>query len=122
MKKILAVIFAAICFLGVQNASAIVAQTSDFYVNDAANLLSEDTERFIMEHSVVLAEQTKAQIVVVTVPNLEGMSLEEYATTLFRQYGIGDAELNNGVLMLLALEERQSRIDTPVVRRKRFLR
>ena len=111
MKKILAVIFAAICFLGVQNASAIVAQTSDFYVNDAANVLSEDTERFIMEHSVALAEQTKAQIVVVTVPNLEGMSLEEYATTLFRQYGIGDAELNKGVLMLLALEERQSRIE-----------
>ena len=58
-----------------------------------------------------LEKQTGAQIVVVTVQNLEGQSLEEYATELFRNYGIGDKEKNNGVLLLCAYEERQFRIE-----------
>ena len=91
--------------------SALVPQTERFYVNDAADILSEETEDYIFEHSVALAKATTAQIVVVTVPNLEGRPLEEYATALFREYGIGDKEKNNGLLMLLALEERQSRIE-----------
>ena len=44
-------------------------------------------------------------------PNLEGMSLEDYATKLFRNFGIGDKEKNNGLLLLLALEERQFRVE-----------
>ena len=90
---------------------ALVEPTKDFYVNDYADVLSEETEKYIQEHSVALANATTAQIVVVTVKNLEGESLEEYATALFRKFGIGDKEKNNGLLLLLALEERQSRIE-----------
>ena len=39
------------------------------------------------------------------------MSLEDYSTQLFRNFGIGNSKLNNGVLMLIALDERQSRIE-----------
>lgn len=73
-------------------ASAIVKQTERFYVNDAANILSSETEEYIFKNSAKLDEATKAQIVVVTVPNLEGMTPEEYGTKLFREYGIGDKE------------------------------
>ena len=52
--------------------NALVEPTSDFYVNDYANILSPETEKFIMDNSVKLQEKTKAQIVVVTVKNLEG--------------------------------------------------
>ena len=90
---------------------AIVLQTRDFYVNDSANLLSDETEDYIINMNKTLEEQTGAQIVVVTVQNLEGQSLEEYATELFRDYGIGDKEKNNGVLLLCAYEERQFRIE-----------
>ena len=90
---------------------AIVSQTRDFYVNDSANLLSDETEDYIINMNKTLEEQTGAQIVVVTVKNLEGQSLEEYATELFREYGIGDKEKNNGVLLLCAYEERQFRIE-----------
>lgn len=90
---------------------AIVSQTRDFYVNDSANLLSDETEAYIIDMNKTLEEQTGAQIVVVTVQNLEGQSLEEYATELFRDYGIGDKEKNNGVLLLCAYEERQFRIE-----------
>lgn len=90
---------------------AMVNPTSDFYVNDYARLLSTDTRNYIVNMNQKLYAQTGAQIVVVTVPNLEGDSLEEYATALFRKFGIGDKTKNNGVLLLLALEERQFRVE-----------
>jgi len=90
---------------------AIVKPTTNFYVNDYANLLSSETENYIMSINQTSNSKTKAQVVVVTVENLEGNSLEEYATELFRSFGIGDKTLNNGVLMLITLEERKSRIE-----------
>lgn len=90
---------------------AIVSKTQDFYVNDYAGLLSKETKDYIININKSLCDKTGAQIVVVTVKNLEGNSLEEYATELFRKFGIGDKTKNNGVLLLLAHEERQFRIE-----------
>ena len=87
-KKIKYILILAIfSIVLVTNSSyAIVSQTRDFYVNDSANLLSDETEDYIINMNKTLEEQTGAQIVVVTVKNLEGQSLEEYATELFREY------------------------------------
>lgn len=90
---------------------AMVTPTNDFYVNDYANLLNEETKEYIISTNKSLCSQTGAQIVVVTVPSLDGDSLEDYATTLFRNFGIGDKNKNNGVLLLLALEERKFRVE-----------
>lgn len=90
---------------------AIVPKTTEFYVNDSANLLFNDTEKYIINMNKALEDKTGAQIVVVTVKNLEGKSIEDYATELFRDYGIGNKEKNNGVLLLCAYEERQFRIE-----------
>ncbi len=91
--------------------TAIEPPTERFYINDFANILNDETEQYIFEHSAQLYEATTAQIVVVTVPNLEGKSLEEYSLELARNYGIGDKEKSNGLLLLLALEERQFRVE-----------
>ena len=93
------------------NCLAMEKPTERFYVNDFADILSDETEQFIFDESVKLEDATSAQIVVVTVPNLEGKSLEEYSLELARSYGIGDKEKNNGLLLLLALEERQFRVE-----------
>ncbi|HAS73149.1 MAG TPA: hypothetical protein DCS67_03295 [Clostridiales bacterium UBA8960] len=58
-----------------------------------------------------LAEKTGAQIVVVTVESLNGQDIESYARGLFNQWGIGDAQKNNGLLLLIAYGDRQSRIE-----------
>lgn len=89
----------------------VVKPTNNFYVNDYANLLDEETEKYIIESNIKLNELTGAQIVIVTVESLEGDSLEEYANKLFREFGIGDKDKNNGLLLLLALEERQFRVE-----------
>ena len=67
---------------------AIVPKTTEFFVNDSANLLSNDTEKYIINMNKALEDKTGVQIVVVTVKNLEGKSIEDYATELFRDYGI----------------------------------
>lgn len=85
--------------------------TKNFYVNDFAGLLSEESKSYIMSINKDLHDQTKAQVVVVTIESLDGADLEEYATDLFRQYGIGDKEEDNGVLILLSHEDRKVRIE-----------
>ena len=109
--KIILIFLILIIFILKIYSVAMVSPTSDFYVNDYAGILDESTKNHIMNANIELNQETGAQIVVVTVKNLEGNSLEDYATTLFRKFGIGDKNKNNGVLLLLALEERQFRIE-----------
>ena len=66
--------------------------TNWFYVNDFADVLSDETEQSIISTSASLADASGAQIVIVTVPSLEGESIEDYALDLFRDWGIGDAK------------------------------
>lgn len=110
IKIILVITLCLICISTVYS-EAVVSPTNNFYINDYANLISDDTEQYIIKMNRELEAKTGAQIVVVTVPSLEGQSLEEYANTLFRQFGIGDKQKNNGLLLLLALDERKFRVE-----------
>lgn len=87
------------------------APTSDFYVGDFAGVLSGETKRYIMEKSPALAQQTGAQIAVVTVASLDGKDPADYALGLAREWGIGDEEQDNGVLILLSPDEGEIRIE-----------
>lgn len=91
--------------------AAVVSPDETFYVYDGGQVLSQETEQYILKTGQELERKTGAQIVVVTIPSLEGQALEEYATELFRQWGIGDKEKNNGVLLLCAVEDRQFRVE-----------
>ena len=84
---------------------------TNIYVQDYAGVLSGETKSRIQSVSSALAQRTKAQIVVVTVKSLEGAVLEDYALTVLRRWGIGDAQLNNGVLLLVSTGDRQSRVE-----------
>ena len=84
---------------------AVVDAPSAGYVGDYANVLTDETEQYIIEQSAKLDQATGAQIVVVTVDFLDGMTAEEYAYTIFNEWGIGDAEKDNGLLLLLAIGE-----------------
>lgn len=111
-KKWLAFLAAICCFGSLLcPVSAVVSPNDTFYVYDGAQVLSEDTEQYILRTNQELESKTGAQIVVVTIPSLEGASLEEYATDLFRQWGIGDSKKSNGLLLLCAVEDRQFRVE-----------
>ena len=85
--------------------------TRDIYAQDYANVLSKETESRINRLSSELQSRTGAQIAVVTIPSLEGEAIEDYSLALFRKWGIGDRKKNNGVLILLAVAEKKSRIE-----------
>lgn len=112
-KKIVIALFSIIllCSLFISKCFAIVPQSTEFFVNDSANILNSDTEKYIIDTNKELEAKCGAQIVVVTVNNLEGRSIEEYSTELFRTYGIGNKEKNNGVLLIVSVEDRRMRIE-----------
>ncbi|MDL2281182.1 TPM domain-containing protein [Selenomonadales bacterium OttesenSCG-928-I06] len=81
------------------------------YVQDYANVLSADTKSTINTIGSELDKKTKAQIVVVTIDSLNNNPLEDYSLAVLRGWGIGDSKLNNGVLLLVAVQDRKSRIE-----------
>ena len=85
--------------------AAVVQPDDDFYVLDQADVLTEELETSIIRQNQTLYQQTGAQICVVTVDFLDGQSIEDYAYTLFNEWGIGSKERNNGVLILLVIGE-----------------
>ncbi len=85
--------------------------TDEFYVNDFAEVLSAEEESSILSTARSLAAQTKAQVVVLTVKSLDGKAAAEYALEVARDWGIGDDEEDNGVLILLATEDREIRVE-----------
>lgn len=87
------------------------APTQGIYVQDHAGVLDAETKSKINSLGSKLAAKTKAQIVVLTVKSLEEAPVETYALEVLRQWGIGDKQLNNGVLLLVAVNDRQSRIE-----------
>lgn len=110
MKKTFSFILALCLFLSLgASAFAVVDQSESFYVADYSNVLSNDTEQMIINYNGSLEQQCQgAQIVVVTVDYLDGMYSDEYAYQLFNDWGVGSADYNNGMLLLLAIQENKA--------------
>lgn len=83
----------------------------DIYLADFEGMVTEKDRQQILEIGRTLDHQFGAQVVVVTVDTLDGQDIESYANELFRAWGIGDREKNNGVLLLVAKGDRQFRIE-----------
>ena len=81
------------------------------YIVDTAGIVSAEDRAQIEKIGEELREKTKAEIVVVTVTTLDGTDIESYANELFRSWGIGDAKQSNGVLLLIAKDDRKFRIE-----------
>jgi uncharacterized protein len=82
------------------------------YVTDYVNILEPDIKGKIISLGDELYKKTKAEIVVVTIGSLpENTDIDTYANGLFRDWGIGNKELNNGVLLLVSANDRKMRIE-----------
>lgn len=75
--------------------------TEYFYVEDYSGCLNEETEKYIFDEARRLEEATTAQVVVVTVPNTHQDDMEDYSIRLANDWGIGQEETDNGVLLLI---------------------
>lgn len=80
-------------------------------VYDGANILSAGTEAQLDQSLRAYNAQTGRAIIVATVPSLGGASIESYGSTLFtNKWGIGGAQRDTGLLLLIAPNERKMRI------------
>ena len=75
------------------------------YVYDEAGVLSDATEKYIVSVDASLERQCGAQIVVACLKTTGDTDIADYATELFNKLKIGDSKKNNGVLVLLSIEE-----------------
>lgn len=82
------------------------------YVTDSANLIESGQRAALETELKSLEKDTGWEVAVVTVPNLEGATVERYAQDLFVSYGIGKKGTDNGVLLLVARQDRKVRIHT----------
>ena len=81
------------------------------YVNDFTSVLSEATRSELETLLRGVEAETKAEIAVAVVASLDGMSVEEYANGLFKEWGVGKEGLDNGVLVVVAPSDRAMRIE-----------
>ena len=80
-------------------------------VNDAADMLSSQTESELERKLQDYEKQTTKEIAVVTVENLQGTTVEDFAVRLFEKWKIGKKDKDNGILLLIAKSEREMRIE-----------
>lgn len=80
-------------------------------VVDEAHLLSPDQAAALDGKLAALEQQSQRQVVVVTLPSLEGYEIEDYGYRLGRAWGIGDKARNDGALLIVAPNERKVRVE-----------
>ena len=81
------------------------------YINDYASLLSAEEQHQMEALCVEIHDKTKAQVFVVTVNSLDGVSIEEFANDLFHTWKIGEKKTDRGALLLFASTDRKYRIE-----------
>src|SRR6201996_2031812 len=80
-------------------------------VVDDAHVLSSQTQADLTAKLAALEQKTGDQVVVVTLPSLQGYEIEDYGYQLGRAWGIGAKGKNNGALFIVAPSEHKVRIE-----------
>lgn len=114
-------------FLGILSAVALVllsvcgckseefkypSPTKEFYINDYADVISPADEEKILSKGAALKEKTTAQAVVLTVDSLNGIEPSKYASDIGNEWGVGDKEKDNGLVLLFSKGDREIFIGT----------
>lgn len=81
------------------------------YINDYVGVVEPEYVQKIISVGKELEDKTTAQVTAVIIDSLQGITIEEYAVELFRRWGIGQKGKDNGVLLLVAINDRQMRIE-----------
>jgi uncharacterized protein len=82
------------------------------YVNDFAGAIRDPAiARELEDYCARVEQSTGAQIALVTITDLEGEPIEDVANLLFRKWGVGSKKNNEGVLVLLAIANRRTRVE-----------
>ena len=110
MKRLILFVLAALVLL-VGPAAAQTFPKLSGRVVDEAHLLSPEQTAALDAKLAALETQSQRQMVIATIPSLEGYEIEDYGYRLGRAWGIGDKQRNDGVLLIVAPSEHKVRIE-----------
>jgi uncharacterized protein len=112
MRRLFAALFFLLPSLALAQSWPVYENT---FINDYANAIDEDAETRIRRSLEVLRDETGVEATVLTIYTRWGFqtsgSIEEFATGLFNTWGIGNAQKNDGILILVVTEDREMRIE-----------
>lgn len=111
MKKLFSPMLAFALFFLAQASYATEIPFLTGRVTDNAQILSPDTQRIITEALKAHEDKTGNQVAVLTIPSLEGEGIEEYALNVFNGWKLGQKGKDNGILLVVAPNERRMRIE-----------
>lgn len=109
MKKIIVLLIALVGFTAVSQAEIPERPSPQRLVNDFANVLDKGEVNQMEGALAQFAKETSTQIVVVTVPDLDGYDKADYAQRLGEKWGVGQKGNNNGLVVLLKPKTKNSR-------------
>ena len=81
------------------------------YVNDNANMMSASVKAKIESELMAFEKSDSTQIVILTIPSLQGESLEDYSIKVVESWKVGQKGKDNWVLFLVANQEKKMRIE-----------
>jgi uncharacterized protein len=81
------------------------------YVSDFAGVIDAASKAQLEAYGGVVEQSTGAQMALVTIASLEGEPIEDVANTIFRAWGVGQKGKNEGILLLLSIGDRRSRLE-----------
>ncbi len=112
MKRFLLVILTVIGITGMIAAQDLVpVPNPPRLVNDKTNTLSADEVNKLERLLVSYDDSTSNQIAILIIPTLNDYPIEEFANKQYRLWGIGNKKTNNGILILVAKNDRKMRIE-----------
>lgn len=113
LSKLLSSLLLIFVFLSipVKGATTYPTPTANKYINDYTGVVSESETRSIVSIGKELEDKTGAQSVVVLIDSTNGIPIENYAIDLFRTWGIGQQGKDNGLLILVAVNDKAWRVE-----------
>jgi uncharacterized protein len=81
------------------------------YLSDFAHVIDAASRNQLEAYGAIVERSTGAQMALVTIPSLEGEPIEDVANTIFRAWGVGQKGRDEGILLLLSIQDRRSRLE-----------
>jgi uncharacterized protein len=81
------------------------------FINDYTGTISSEWKSRMNELALKVEKDTGCEIAVAVIDNLQGMEIEEYAVKLFEKWGIGKKAQDNGILLLISIQDKALKIE-----------
>ncbi len=110
-KPLMAVLVAAFTLLGAVHASALDVPPFTGYVNDLADMISPKARQAMGNRLAELDRTDSTQVTVLTIPSLDGDSLEDFSIRVAEAWKVGQKDSDNGVILIVSKADHKIRIE-----------